>query len=81
MDAGVVAEIYEAIEQDGDAKVADLHLVRVGNSDYAVVLTVVAENPHAPNYYKDQIRIHEELVHISVEVHTCPEHSRADVGV
>ncbi len=80
MDAGVVAEIYEAIEQDGDARVADLHLVRVGNADYAVVLTVVAENPRAPNYYKDQIRIHEELVHISVEVHTCPEPAHAVAG-
>lgn len=81
MDAGVVAEIYEAIEQDGDAKVADLHLVRVGNRDYAVVLTVVAENPRDPDYYKDQIRIHEELVHISVEVHACPEYSHAEASV
>jgi len=78
MDAGVVGEIYEAIEQDGDAKVADLHLVRVGNSHYAVVLTVVADHPRNPDYYKVQIRIHEELAHISVEVHTCPDHAHAE---
>ena len=75
MDAGVVAEIFEAIEHDGDAKVADLHLVRVSDTDYAAVLTVVAENPRDPDYYKNQIQIHEELVHLTVEVHACPAHS------
>jgi cation diffusion facilitator family transporter len=77
MDAGVVAEIHEAIEADRDTKVSDLHLVRVGNNEYAVVLTVVSDKPQSPQYYKDLIRIHEELVHISVEVNLCPKHASA----
>jgi hypothetical protein len=56
-------------------KISDLHLVRVGNREYAVVLTVVSENPQSPDYYKDLIRFHEELVHISVDVNTCPGHA------
>jgi hypothetical protein len=53
---------------------ATADVLRVGNREYAVVLPVVSDNPQSPDYYKDLIRIHEELVHISVKVNTCPGH-------
>ena len=80
MDADVANEIRKAIEADRETKIADLHLIRVGNSEFAVVLSVVSDHPQQPEYYKDLLRIHEELVHISVEVHTCPSHRAEEAG-
>lgn len=80
MDADVANEIREAIEADRETKIADFHLIRVGNSEFAVVLSVVSDHPQPPEYYKDLLRIHEELVHISVEVHTCPSHQAEELA-
>lgn len=72
MDLGVVTEIREAIESDGDSRIADLHVQRVGINQFAVVATVVAHADRTPNDYKDRLRIHDELVHFNIEVNRCP---------
>jgi cation diffusion facilitator family transporter len=72
MDLPQTQEIREAIESDGDAKVADLHLWRVGRDKFAAIVCVVADAPLAPSAYRERLAQHEELAHVSIEVNRCP---------
>ena len=69
MNAPVVAEIREVIEASLiKANISDLHVWRVGKGKYACILSLVTTDDAEPDYFKRQLRIHEELVHVSVEV-------------
>lgn len=70
---GLEAEIREAIE-DGDAEIADLHVWQVGPGRYAAIVSLIAANPDSPGAYAARVAIHEELVHVTVEVHRCEGH-------
>jgi len=72
MDAPVVPRIREAIESDGDAEVADLHVWRVGRASRAAVICVVAREPRSPDEYRARLAGIPTLVHVSVEVNRCP---------
>lgn len=76
-DHPVAQEVREAIESDGDARVADLHVWRVGRDKFAVVVAVVADAPLEPSAYRQRLAVHEELVHVSVEVNRCPHAAAA----
>ena len=68
MTAPIVAEIREVIaESPIKATISDLHVWRLGQGKYACILSLVTDNNAAPEYFKKQLRIHEELVHITVE--------------
>jgi cation diffusion facilitator family transporter len=64
--------IREGIE-DGDSKITDLHIWQVGVNQFAAVISVVAHNPKTPEEYRQALKIHEELVHVNVEVQKCCE--------
>jgi cation diffusion facilitator family transporter len=66
----LVEEVREAIE-DGDAHISDLHLWQVGPGKYAVIVSVVAADPLPAAAYAGRVRVHEELVHVTVETHQC----------
>jgi len=71
MDAPVVAEIHEAIAASPiRAEITDLHVWRVGKGQYASIVSLAVANDIdvEPEYFRRQIGIHEELVHITVEV-------------
>ena len=69
MNVPVVAEIREVIEASPiKANISDLHVWRVGKGKYACILSLVTTDDAEPDYFKRQLSIHEELVHISVEV-------------
>jgi cation diffusion facilitator family transporter len=70
MDSPVVAEIREALD-DGDAVIVDLHVWRVGPGKFACIVGLVASDPLTTEEYKQRLAIHEELVHVTVEVHQC----------
>ena len=72
MDHPLAQRIRADLESDGDAKVADLHLWRVGRAQFAAVVCVVADVPLAPSAYRERLAVHAELVHVSVEVNRCP---------
>jgi cation diffusion facilitator family transporter len=73
-------EIREAIE-DGDAVITDLHVWQVGPGKFAAIIALVADRPLAPSDYRSRVIVHEELVHVTVEVHRCmgayPHHRQA----
>lgn len=69
MDAPVVAEIREVIGNDAhDAIITDLHVWRVGKGKYAVVVSIVSNASVDASYYREALSIHDELVHVTVEV-------------
>ena len=68
MDHDLVAAIREAIESDGQSHVSDLHLWRVGRSHFACIVAVVSREPRTADDYREQLRAHEQLVHVTVEV-------------
>ena len=66
-------EIREAVEQDGDTRIADLHVWQVGVGKFSAVVSVVAHEPKPPEHYKRLLGVHEELVHVTVEVNCCED--------
>lgn len=69
MTAPVVDEIREVIaESPVKAQITDLHVWRVGKGKYACIIGLVTDAGMSPDYFKAQLRIHEELVHISIEI-------------
>lgn len=70
MDAPVVAEVREVIEQGPwAAQLADLHVWQVGRGKFAVVASVVSTDDVCADTLRDALAVHEELVHVTVEVH------------
>jgi cation diffusion facilitator family transporter len=69
MDAPVVAEIYEVIAASPvKAEITDLHVWRVGKGKYACMLSLAVQGDATPDEFREQLSIHEELVHVTVEV-------------
>ena len=69
MDAPLVGRIRRALlESPVSAKLEDLHVWRVGKGKYACILSVTADDPATPEYFRSLLRVHRELVHVTVEV-------------
>ncbi len=64
-------EIRKALE-DGDTAIADLHIWQLGVNKFAAIIALVARTPKSPDAYKQLLKQHDELVHITIEVHQCP---------
>jgi cation diffusion facilitator family transporter len=72
MDTPLVEQVRAAIENDGDAQVADLHLWRVGRSRYACIVCVVADRPLAADAYRTRLSRLTSIAHLTIEVNACP---------
>jgi len=64
-------EIRKAIESDSDTVIADLHIWQVGMNKFAAIISLVAHEPKSPEFYKNLLLQHEELIHVTVEVNRC----------
>jgi cation diffusion facilitator family transporter len=74
-DLGV--EIRKAVESDSDSVITDLHIWQIGVNKFAAIIALVAHEPKTPSAYKELLKEHEELVHITVEVNKCDLHEAA----
>ena len=69
MDRPVVAEVRAVVAGLAvPAEIVDLHLWRVGRGKYACVLSLVVDQAIEPDAVRAALGIHEELVHVTVEV-------------
>jgi cation diffusion facilitator family transporter len=69
MDAPIVEEVIEVINgMEHNVIIEDLHVWRVGKGKFGCILTLDSESTLNINEIKKALSIHEELVHISVEV-------------
>lgn len=71
MDDPLSDEVRRRLESDGDARVADLHLSRIGDARFACQATLVADAPLVPDAYRERLRDLSELAHVSIEVNRC----------
>jgi len=75
MDHGVVDEIRDVIEagfSEGGSRLADLHVWRVGKMAYSASLVIVTNDQAlSPEQIKTALQIHEEIVHVNVEINQC----------
>lgn len=76
MDLPLAQDIRRTLESDGDAKVADLHVWRVGRDKFAAIACIVADLPLAPAAYRARLAAFPELAHVSLEVNGCPAPGR-----
>ena len=70
-------EIRRAVESDGDSLVADLHVWQVAAGRFAAIVSVIAHAPKSSEDYRDLLREHEELVHVTIETRVCDEREEA----
>lgn len=69
MDAPVTQEIREVIETGAQpTAITDLHVWRVGRDKYSCIVSLATGTGHGPAYFRQRLQVHEELVHITVEV-------------
>ena len=75
MDHPVAARIEDAIaalDPAQETRIADLHLWRVGKARFACILSLVTHDPDlTPERVKSDLRRHEELAHVTVEIQRC----------
>jgi cation diffusion facilitator family transporter len=64
----IESELRAIIEKRDDNRIADFHLWSVGPRIYAVIISIVTNDPKPPDYYREMIPPGLGLVHITVEV-------------
>jgi divalent metal cation (Fe/Co/Zn/Cd) transporter len=73
MDHPVVDEIRDVLAHHTDAEsthLTDLHVWRVGKNSYACAMSLVTHDHQlTPIFVREKLAIHEEVVHITVEIH------------
>jgi cation diffusion facilitator family transporter len=72
VDGEAVQELHAALEAGSDDLVADLHLWRVGPRNLAAVVSIVTDDPRAPDHYKAIVAQRLGVSHVTVEVNRCP---------
>jgi cation diffusion facilitator family transporter len=71
MDEQYAHAIQETLEEDGECRVIDLHVWRIGASHHAAIIGIVTRFPKQPNHYKTQLANFVQLDHITIEVNGC----------
>ena len=69
-------EIRRTVESDGDSLVTDLHVWQVGVGKFAAIVSIVAHEPKTADDYRDLLRDHGELVHVTIETQHCRQDHR-----
>lgn len=73
IDQNVKSEIKQAIENDADNQVSDIHVWKVDASHYAAIISLVTHSPNSVDYYKSLLRDFHHLSHVTIEVNTCDD--------
>ncbi|MGL4250281.1 MAG: CDF family Co(II)/Ni(II) efflux transporter DmeF [Aeromonas sp.] len=73
MDTPLVEEIRDVIAELPGTAIRDLHLWRVGQQQYACVLSLLMTNPLPAQQIRERLAIHEELVHVTIEIATTQD--------
>jgi cation diffusion facilitator family transporter len=72
VDEHTAQKVRRALESDGDAVAADLHIWRIGPADCAAAITVVADRPREAEEYRRRIAAAApSLTHVTLEVNRC----------
>jgi cation diffusion facilitator family transporter len=72
----LASRVRNAIEDDADTQIADLHLWRVGAAGRACILSLVTHRPRTVDHYRALVAQVPGIVHLTVEVNHCQEEAR-----
>lgn len=75
-DDHVAAEVRELVETPGDARIADLHVWRVGPQAHAAIVSVVAGPDVTRDTIRERLKPVHELAHLTIECLQEPEPAR-----
>jgi len=78
IDPAEMETLRSLLEADGDTKVHDLHLWRIGPDHLAAIVSLVSHKPMPPEHYKKLLGDRPELGHITIEVRLCEGEHEAD---
>jgi cation diffusion facilitator family transporter len=70
-DKQIKLEIMNAIEEEADNRVTDLHVWHIAQNHLAATVSLVTHNPQTPEHYKKLVSHISSLSHVSVEVNQC----------
>ena len=73
-------EVRAILEADGDARVTDLHIWRVGESAHACIVALVAGQPRPPAHYRARLGQVHGLAHVTIEITPAAPASSAQGG-
>jgi cation diffusion facilitator family transporter len=69
MDDAIVQEVIDVINSlEQNVRIEDLHVFRVGKGKYGCILALNSDDKISIEHIKKELSIHEELVHITVEL-------------
>ena len=75
LDASIEQEyqlrIKNAIENDADNRVCDIHVWKVGANHYAAIISLVTHFPNTTEHYKGLLNNLHKLSHVTIEVNQC----------
>ncbi len=60
-------EIAEIISREG-GEIVDLHVWQLGPGHHGAIVSIFAEQPQAPSYYRNKLAVIHDLSHVTVEV-------------
>lgn len=66
-----MTKIKAILESDSDTRLSDIHAWKLGSQKYAAIVSIVTHYPKAPDYYKGLLKSLTDIVHLTIEVHTC----------
>jgi cation diffusion facilitator family transporter len=66
------AERIRTILEDGDVRIADLHVWSVSPNHQAAIVAIVTHEPKPPDFYKEKLAFLPKLAHVSIEINACP---------
>lgn len=78
MDDPLVQRVQEQLEAVPDTEVTDLHLWRVGRTQYSCIVTIVTHQAHSADRYKAELAGFSELVHVTAEVNRCDKSAQVN---
>ncbi|WFS00234.1 CDF family Co(II)/Ni(II) efflux transporter DmeF [Rhizobium tumorigenes] len=66
-DEDLPEEIKDIMTREG-VEILDLHVWQLGPGHHGAIVSIVADNPHAPSYYREKLAAIHDLSHVTVEV-------------
>ncbi|MET3614656.1 cation diffusion facilitator family transporter [Rhizobium aquaticum] len=66
-DEDLPEEIREIVAREG-AEIVDLHVWQLGPGHHGAIVSILADHPKAPSYYREKLAVIHDLSHVTVEV-------------
>ncbi|MGA2478429.1 MAG: CDF family Co(II)/Ni(II) efflux transporter DmeF [Spirochaetia bacterium] len=68
MDHEIVSRVRTAVEGDGDSKISDLHVWRIGKAHFACEVAIVGTRGLGAAQYRERLHALQEIAHVTIEV-------------